>query len=304
MSKYVFAVLLALSVLWGTGTAGAGQAEGRIGPHGDMRVRVLVGGLPYVDNLAVGEGGVMYATLEAPAPDGKVVKIMRTERGIRVDVLLSGLRYPDGLLLADGYLYITEEAQNGRVVKLEAATGRAVVLATLSRPEGLARWPDGSLIVSEDLSGGRVVRIAADGTITELSTGLDRPEGVAVDGTGGIFVAETGSGRILKIANGETTVAFSGLTEPDQVEIGPYGAVWATEDADPGRLMKGFLGKLYPVLTGLSYPQGIAFSRAHGPCGPKIYIAEQGKGRILEAENRCGPQDEAEELSPERPAAP
>ena len=295
MSKHLLApAVLAALVFLHSGAAGAAAPATSwpdtswIDPGSDMQVRVLADGLPAVDNLAIGDDGVLYATLELKAPNGRVVRITQTDDGVRVETILDGLNRPDGLLFSNGSLFITEEVKKGRVIGLDLTTGKVTLIANLANPEGIDRLPDGSLIASEDIPDGRVVQISPTGKITTLAAGLNRPEGLAVDGAGNIFVAETGTGRILKIADGKTSVAFSGLKEPDQVEVGPYGAVWVTEDATPGRLLKGFLGRLYPVLQNLSAPQGIAFSLGHGHCGPKIYIAEQGQSRILEASSPCG----------------
>ena len=94
------------------------------------------------------------------------------------------------------------------------------------------------------------------------------------DGT--LVIAETATGRVISWRDGNMTVLAEDLDEPDQVRIGPDGAVWITEDAEPGRLLRFRNGSLETILSGLMAPQGIAFT-AQG----EILVAEQRRGRIL-----------------------
>jgi len=101
-----------------------------------------------------------------------------------VDVLLEGLRKPDGLVVgADSTLYVCEEAA-GRVLALRGDSTR-VVAQGLDSPEGICIHPEGGLLVTEDVVGGRLLRICPDGGMEVLASGLTAPEGVCVlpDGT-------------------------------------------------------------------------------------------------------------------------
>ncbi len=239
-------------------------------------MEVYAEGLPAVDNLALGREGVLYATLERRRPDGRVVRIQ--QKGRRLTTVLDGLDRPDGLLVADRWLYVAEEVPQGRVIEIDLTSLATRTLAILPKPEGLGLLPDGGLVVSEDRLGGRILRVPRrDGAVEVLTGGLDRPEGLTVARDGTIYFAETGTGRVLRLREGfavETVV--DGLDEPDQVKLAPDGALWISEDARPGRLLRFADGRLETVLSGLQAPQGIAFL----PDGT-VLVAEQGRARIL-----------------------
>ncbi|MDH4229447.1 MAG: hypothetical protein OEW11_06835 [Nitrospirota bacterium] len=262
-------------------------------PASGAQVRVVAKGLPMVDRLARAADGTLYATLELGNGRGRVVRI--TPDGT-ISVILQALDRPDGLLLVDDTLYITEEIRAGRLLAYHLASGVLRQLAILRMPEGIDRLADGRLVIAEDRAPGRVVTVTDDGTIGLLVGGLNRPEGLAVadDGQGHeiIWVCETATGRLLALRDGKISVAAAGMREPDQVAVAPGGAVFVTEDATPGRLLKlGPGGTMLPVLEGLSAPQGMAFRPANGNCGAAIYVAEQGKGRILQVGPVCGAAD-------------
>lgn len=261
--------------------------------------RVVAEGLPAVDNLARAADGTLYATLEQAHGRGRVVKVAPDGT---ISVVLQALDRPDGLLLHENTLYITEEVKAGRVLAYGLDSGLLRQVAFVRNPEGIDRLPDGSLVVAEDRKDGRIVRIAPDdGAVSALATGLNRPEGLAAAPDGTLYIAETATGRVLKLREGELSVVAEGLNEPDQVEIGPYGALFVTEDARPGRLLKSFGDRMIPVMEGLDAPQGMAF-RPPGPeCGAAVYVAEQGKGRILEIGPAC---PAAADASATAPAAP
>ena len=71
----------------------------------------------------------------------------------RAEPIATGLNRPDGLLLRGKYLYVTEEVAEGRVLKIELASGKQV-LATLHNPEGIDILRNGNLVITEDVNGG------------------------------------------------------------------------------------------------------------------------------------------------------
>ena len=146
----------------------------------------------------------------------------------------------------------------------------------MGRMEGIEIGSKGSLIVSQDKPDGQLLRKDLSGQITTLAAKLKNPEGVAVDGDGSIYVAETGLGRILRVSQGVKNVVVDGLIKPDQIEFGPDGALWITEDRNPGRLLRYADNTLEVIALSLNDPQGIAFDGTG-----KVYVAEQGKRRIL-----------------------
>lgn len=105
-----------------------------------------------------------------------------------LDVLLEGLRKPDGLVVgSDSMLYVCEEAA-GRVLALRGDSSR-VVAEGLDSPEGICALPDGSLLVTEDVIGGRLLRIGPGGGMEVLASDLTAPEGVCLMPDGSVAVS-------------------------------------------------------------------------------------------------------------------
>ncbi len=238
---------------------------------------ILHTNLPRVDNIAVDPKGNLYVSLELKQK-GKVLRLS----GTRKETIAENLRRPDGLLLTDTHLFVTEEIRDGRVLKIDLSDKRLETLLHLNRPEGIAQTREGILLVAEDIPGGRVLRIAPNGMIIDvLVEGLNRPEGVAVASEGTVYVAETGTGRVLAITRATQEVIITVLNRPDQVAVTQDGIVWITEDAKPGRLLRYENGKLTTVMKGLWAPQGIAFR------DDEILVAEQGRDRILSVRRKA-----------------
>jgi len=238
------------------------------------KYRVVAQNLPGVDNLVMDGEGSLYATQELPNGGGKVI---RWHRG-KIKTVIVGLNRADGLLLHGNSLYITEEAEAGRVLEYDLATKKQRTLATLHRPEGIDLLPDGDLVVAEDNISGRLMRVSRHEhqPVEVILGGLNRPEGVAVNSDGAVVFAETETGRVLSYKAGDVTVVVDDLDEPDQVEFAPDGALWITEDVKNARLLRLKNGTLETVLSGLRSPQGMAFG-ADGTA----WLAEQGRHRIL-----------------------
>lgn len=238
------------------------------------RFRVRHENLPAVDNIAVAHDGSLYATRELARGDGELVHL--TERG--ASVLLGGLNRPDGLFLQGRrWLYVTEEVTEGRVIEFDLKTGKQREVVRLNNPEGIVALANGELLVTEDRVNGRIVRVLRNGVVEVVTSGLNRPEGLALMRDGTLVFAETATGRVIAWREGEMTVLVEDLDEPDQVRIATDGALWITEDATPGRLLRYRNGSVETILSGLMAPQGIAFT-ARGD----ILVAEQRRGRILE----------------------
>jgi len=130
------------------------------------------------------------------------------------EVILSGLKGPVGLALADADTVYLTEALAGQLLRVRLSTGEKTVVAKdLKMPEGLAIAPDGTLIVAE-VGSRRVVAITPkDGTAAviaaDLPIGLEAapglppthlPTGVAVGSGGTIYVTSDIENAIYRIA--------------------------------------------------------------------------------------------------------
>jgi sugar lactone lactonase YvrE len=226
--------------------------------------------LPGIDNLVKAEG-TLYATRVGANGQGQVIKIVKGT----VETLIDGLNNPNGLEVRGRWLYVTEEAAEGRVIEYDLCSGKQRDLATLNHPEGVGLLADGDLAVAEDSINGRIMRVLRNGLVEIITAGLNRPEGLTVARDGTLLFTEAGMGRVLGWRHGDLNVLVDDLEEPNQIEIGPDGALWITEDVAGGRLLRYLDGALETILTGLKSPQGIAFT------GNTVLVAERGHARIL-----------------------
>lgn len=234
--------------------------------------RVIADGLKKVDNVVLDQQGAIYVSLEVAKEEGRIVKL--TKEG--ATTILGGLNRADGLFYHDKHLYLTEEVESGRVIKIGLESGKVTGLARLNRPEGIDRLSNGLLVIAEDGKPGRVLTLNPETGAMQVLGKLNRPEGLCVTANDEIVVAETGEGRVLMIKDGRARVLVKGLNEPDQVECGPNGVVWITEDAASGHLFFYKGGRVAIIAKGLNYPQGMALISP-----TRLYLAEQGEDRLL-----------------------
>jgi sugar lactone lactonase YvrE len=133
------------------------------------------------------------------APNGDLYYGHFTELGrIRpgstgADRLSTEVNSPHGLAVAaDGSLLVSDTG-NRRLVRVDARSGRAVVVAVgLRTPMGLALDPSGAALVLE-FDSHSLSRIAPNGAKTTLATGLPSPYALARAQDGVVYVVETGS---------------------------------------------------------------------------------------------------------------
>lgn len=187
---------------------------------------------------------------------------------------------------------------DGRLVPVPAPIRLPLVTSIpINNPEGLVVLesdaifgPEGTIFVAEDVVGGRILRVEpASGGTSVLASGLLRPEGLAFGDFGGaaepaLYAAETSLHRVIRIdADGTVTPlgapAAVGLTFPDNVEFGPDGFLYVSEDR-PGpqsRIVRvGVEGAHEVFATGFGQAAGLAFHPETGD----LYLSEQDLDRI------------------------
>ncbi len=235
---------------------------------------VLASGLPSVDNLTRTADGTLYATLERRKGRGEVVKILEDGKS---EVVIRGLRRPDGLRAYHGRLFIAEESKNGPLIEYDIKTRALRVITRLGYLEGLVVLPGDEFLVTRDRKKGSLIQVSESGETTVLIRGLRRPEGIAQGKNGEVFIAETSTGKVLLFRDNRLTTLVSGLEKPDQLAVTSDGRLLITEDADPGRLLSYRDGRLSVVASCLASPQGIL------PLGGNngILVSEQGRDRVL-----------------------
>jgi hypothetical protein len=268
--------------------------------------------LPRIDGLALDAHGNLFAALETANSRGGVVHIDKSS-GAVTPISIGVITGADQIAFdpGSGTFYVTNEFTPAntvnRLFRVSVAYdgsnrptgGSAASLVTdrgLYNPEGLVVLPAGgpfgpagTVYVAEDaLTGGiHAVHTGTNpATVTTLvpdTANLNRPEGLAYGDFGGraapaLYAAETNDGNLLRIdALGQVGVfgnpAAVGLTLPDNVEFGPDGFLYVSEDrgSGQGRIVRIAADGTHGVVaTGFSSPQGLIFD-GNGD----LYIAEQ-----------------------------
>ncbi len=238
---------------------------------------VMATGLPSVDNLTRTPDGSIYATLERRGGRGEVVRLWPDGKS---EVILTGLKRPDGIRAGNGKLFIVEEVKKGRALEYDIKDKTLRVIKRIGHLEGLAVISTNEIFVTKDRKKGKLIGLSLDGKGAVLASGLKRPEGIALGKKGELFIAETSTGRILEFRGGKIKTFLTGLNNPDQLAVTTDGALLITEDANPGRLLSYDKGRLRTIARCLSSPQGIL------PLEDGILVSEQGRGRVLKFTGR------------------
>jgi sugar lactone lactonase YvrE len=90
----------------------------------------------------------------------------------------------------------------------------------------VARGPDGALYLGQ---ASRITRVDGEGRVSVVAEDLGEVYGVSVDAEGGVFVTDWAGGRVLKVADGETTVLATGLEYPSGIAVDGDGALYVKE---------------------------------------------------------------------------
>jgi hypothetical protein len=223
------------------------------------------------------------------------------------------------ILGTNAELYYSEELsdRNGRIIRRAADGSRHVVLAGLSKPDGMISYLGGIAITQEQgefplywlhdgktenlfvgryLEGistdghylyaiedakvdGRILRYDPDTReATVLRSGLSESEGIAVCPDGNVFYTEKQRNHIMRLQeNGQDRIVLQNLNKPSFLFCDAEG-LWITEDATHNsRLM--LLGPDGHLQT---IARRIRAAQAFLPLGDgRFLLAEQGRNRVL-----------------------
>jgi sugar lactone lactonase YvrE len=229
------------------------------------------------DALALdADGRLRYVTLETIP--GFLVEL--TAEGPRT--VFGDFGEPDGLLLLDDGIVVTEDDPNGRVMLYNPATAKLRILARVDHPKGVLRLADGRILVAQDLPAGRVLEIGSDGQTKTVLEGLDRPKALCQLPDGRIGIAESGQGRILAHGPAGVEVLAEHLDNLRQLACGSDGSLWVVLSAvRSGRLVLIKDGRRRVIARHLREPQGIALA----PDGC-LHLAQTRANRVLHLKPR------------------
>jgi sugar lactone lactonase YvrE len=143
----------------------------------------------------------------------------------------------------------------------------------LDGPEGLAFTRHGTLIVGG--SDGEVRRYTPDGTFTVLANVGDPLTGITELRDGRILAASFAQSRVWSISPGGGASLFASLPTPNFIVQTRRRNRILCSSTSAGTIEEITDGTPTPVLTGLSFPNGMAIGR-----GPYLYVAETALNRI------------------------
>ncbi|WP_372696471.1 hypothetical protein [Immundisolibacter sp.] len=230
------------------------------------------------NSLALDDDGALRYVTQATIP-GALVRLTDT----RPKLVFGDFGEPDGLLVEDRILTVSEAEDDGRVMAYNRDTARLRVLARMQRPEGLLRRPDGSLVVAQNVPEGRLWVLRDDAEPAVLVEGLNKPESLCNLPDGRIGIAESGRGRIVAYGPQGLEVLADDLDNIDRLACPADGSLWAViSRVRSGRLVHIVDGRHRTIARHLRQPQGIVLL----PDG-SLYLAESRANRVL----RLAPRD-------------
>jgi serine/threonine protein kinase, bacterial len=202
----------------------------------------------------------------------------------QVALPLTGLYYPQGVVVdSAGTLYVVD-FRNNRVLKLPAGSATQTVLpfTGLHWPYGVAVDSAGNLYIV-DSGNDRVLKLPAGSATQEVLpfTGLMDPRGVAVDAAGNLYATDSFNNRVLKLPAGSATqevLPFTGLLGPEGAAVDAAGNLYVT-DSGNNLVVKLPAGSATPLVlpfSGLTDPDGVAVDAAGN-----LYVTDTRNNRVL-----------------------
>ena len=176
---------------------------------------------------------------------------------------------PIGLTFAaDGTLYATCITE-GRVVRIDPATGAVATVATGFTEPLMLRFADARTLVVTDRGAGQVRRVplGADGLgagpTALLGSGWSAPCGLTVEASGALLVLNQSSGALdrITLAGAVTRGILTGAPNAVEAEFDPSGRLWLTEYGSEVYVYDATLRR-EQTLTGFDHPVGVVFDAA------------------------------------------
>jgi gluconolactonase len=177
---------------------------------------------------------------------------------MKVEVLATGLEFPEGPFLdANGDLVVTE-INAGKLTKIAADGTKSLFAETGGGPNGAALAPDGSVYVCNNggqvatdgtrkAEPGRIQRVTADGKVEDFITevegvALDAPNDCVFDKDGGFwFTNPNGFGKLGSVCyrspDGATNRVTDGIQFPNGIGITPDGRFLVICESMTGSLL-------------------------------------------------------------------
>ncbi len=196
-----------------------------------------------------------------------------------------GIAAPDGLLWADGRLYIADEGGSavrvwipGKGVETLADAG-----AGLSSPEDVVRNAAGTLFVTDDDIGG-VWRIDGNG-VARLAGAVKSSEGLALAPSGAMLVGDPRGRRIVRAGEDGAVAPFlpGRISKPESMAFDGAGNLYIADNEDEVLYLLTPKGRLHRPIHGRKdfSPESLHFAQN------ALFITDSAHGKLF----RYTPED-------------
>jgi sugar lactone lactonase YvrE len=220
--------------------------------------------------------------------------VLTVEPGWTAEVAASdkdGFASPDGLLWADGMLYVADEG--GWAVRTWRPGTRPAVLADakagLASPEDLVRDSAGNVYFTDDTRGGlwRTDTAGRTAALVAPGRGLPSTEGLGLSPSGDLVVGDAPGHRVLTVKpDGTQSVMIGpdkGIAKPESFAFDDHGNLYIADNRDNILYLLRPDGRLHRAIAdrpGFS-PESLLFS------GGTLFITDSDNGKLF----RYTPED-------------
>lgn len=135
----------------------------------DGTVSTLVSGINNLNGLTIDESGNLFIISQL----GTILKV--TSDGT-VSTFVDGLNNPKGIAFRSGFLYVSEETNNGAILKITPESVVSRLVTNLSYPKSIAFDGSGKLYIAEN---NNIKMFSSEGVLSTLLSGLNSVNGIA-----------------------------------------------------------------------------------------------------------------------------
>ncbi len=214
--------------------------------------------------------------------------VLTVEPGWTAEVAASdrdGFGSPDGLLWADGMLYVADEG--GSAVRAWRPGTRPATLADaragLASPEDLVRDSAGNTYFTDDTRGGlwRTDRLGRTAAVVAPRQGLPSTEGLGLSPAGDLIVGDSAGHRVLKVApDGKMSVLIGpdkGIAKPESFAFDDRGNLYIADNRDKILYLLTVDGRLHRAIADRSgfSPESLSFA------GGALFITDSDNGKLF-----------------------
>jgi outer membrane protein assembly factor BamB len=225
--------------------------------------------------------------LAACGPLDQQAMVLTVEPGWTAKVIASekdGFGSPDGLLWADGSLYVADEG--GSAVRAWRPGARPATLADsragLASPEDLVRDSAGNIYFTDDTRGGlwRTDPLGSTKAVVDPRNGLPSTEGLGLSPQGDLVVGDAPGHRVMKVApDGKMSVLIGpdqGIAKPESFAFDDKGNLYIADNRDNILYLLTADGKVHRAISdrGGFSPESLRFA------GGTLFITDSDHGKL------------------------